>query len=166
MAVRPLHISKYILGYQELYPSSPILLVRGVAADLLWRLARHQRRVTIFDSYPGRGIFSRARLALSSSLPASPLLEVTLVGLIYLVLALYWLAYVPIGCVRRALNDPTQMRDARRCYVYSEEDPMVGWHDVEDHANEAERRGFVVQTEKFSGSGHCAHVWQARGETS
>ena len=48
--------------------------------------------------------------------------------------------------------------ETKRCYLYSEIDPTVGWHDVEAHTQDAAEKGFVVQSEKFEGSGHCAHI--------
>ena len=126
-----------------------------------WTLPRH---VTIFDSCPGRGTFTRSMRALSSVLPRSPWLRIPLSLFFYIVLALYWLAYIPWGIpdpierVRRDLNDASLMSEARRCYIYSEEDPMVDFHDVDAHASEAVHRGFAVRQEKFPGSGHCAHV--------
>lgn len=35
---------------------------------------------------------------------------------------------------------------------------MVDWLDVEAHAQDAVKSGFVVRSEKFEGSGHCAHM--------
>lgn len=68
----------------------------------------------------------------------------------------------PIEKLRRELNDRDVVKEASRCYVYSEEDQLVGWRDVEDHAREAEKRGFEVRRERMvGGGGHCAH---ARGE--
>ena len=47
MSAQPSHISKYIQGYQILYPASSILLIRSSPADLLYRRTRTQRhRVT------------------------------------------------------------------------------------------------------------------------
>lgn len=59
------------------------------------------------------------------------------------------------------MNDGDEVKETRRCYIYSEEDELVDWRDVEDHARDAEEKGFVVRREKVVGSGHCAH---ARGE--
>ena len=121
--------------------------------------------VTIFDSCPGRATFKRSVLALSSSLPRSPPLRLLLLGVIYITVSIYWLILVPwhipdpIERLRQALNDPELMEgEKRRCYIYSEADPMVGWSDVEDHARAAAEGGFLVRKEVFVGSAHCAHV--------
>ena len=45
-----------------------------------------------------------------------------------------------------------------RCYIYSKEDEMVSWENVEEHAAEAEGRGWRVRRELFVGSGHVAHA--------
>jgi hypothetical protein len=54
-------------------------------------------------------------------------------------LFLYWLAVHPLGHprpdrARRDLHDDSLMSEVRRYYIYSKEDPMVDFHDVEDHA--------------------------------
>lgn len=234
MGAAPRHILKYVAGYQNLYPTSRLLLIRSSAADIFWRPKHIQKgridpgfafinsiccghgpnsqdngssstqrvtppeqaelllhiysnggshqasnffrsylertsgtlppHVTVFDSCPGRGTFRRSMRALSSVLPRSLWLRVPLYVFFYILLSLYWLAYIPWGIpnpierVRRDLNDASLMSEVRRCYIYSEEDVMVDFHDVEDHASEAIDRGFSVRKEKFHGSGHCGHV--------
>ncbi|MCJ1465557.1 hypothetical protein MMC07_004175 [Pseudocyphellaria aurata] len=121
--------------------------------------------VTIFDSCPGRATFKRSVLALSSALPSFPPARLFFLLLIYLVVSVYWVVFIPFGIpdpverIRRALSSRVVMpEETKRSYIYSETDPMVGWHDVEDHARDATGEGFVVQREKFDGSGHCAHI--------
>lgn len=218
MSAHPLHISKYILGYQAHFPSSRILLIRSSPLDLLYRSTRTQRRwvtpavsvilssctttntkpelllhifsnggshqahnllrayseinsdtipshVTIFDSSPGRSTFKRSVLALSSALPSTLPIRLFLLLIIYVIISVYWIIFVPFGIpdpierIRQALNDRGLMkRETSRCYIYSEADPMVDWLDVEAHAQDAVKSGFVVRSEKFEGSGHCAHM--------
>lgn len=64
--------------------------------------------------------------------------------------------------------------DARspRLYMYSEQDEMVRWGDVEDHAAEGARHGLRVRLERFADSPHVAHArtdparyWGAVGRT-
>ncbi|KAL8660007.1 MAG: hypothetical protein Q9202_006861 [Teloschistes flavicans] len=119
----------------------------------------------IFDSSPGRATFKRSVLALSSGLPRAGLTRVLLLALIYIVMSAYCIIVVPFGLLgpiertRNALNDRDLMQGEReRFYVYSEMDPMVGWADVEAHAQDASKKGFEVRCEKFQGTGHCAHV--------
>lgn len=223
MSAHPVHISKYILGYQTHFPTSPILLVRSSPPDLFYRRTQTQRgrvspaiaailscctttdvepelllhifsnggshqtrnllrayremtsnvmpsHITILDSCPGRGTFKQSVLALSSALPSAPPLRFFLLVIIYVVISVYWIIFIPLGIpdpierIRQALNDKRLMgRELRRCYIYSEADPMVAWHDIEAHAQDATKRGFVVRSEKFEGSGHCAHVRVAGG---
>lgn len=61
--------------------------------------------------------------------------------------------------LRRRLNDP-QLFSVRapRAYVYSREDEMVGWRDVEGHVAEARERGYRARAELFEGSKHVAHM--------
>ena len=40
---------------------------------------------------------------------------------------------------------------------------MIGWRDIEQHAEEARRRGWRVKEVLFEGSGHCAHLAMDRG---
>ena len=35
---------------------------------------------------------------------------------------------------------------------------MVGWHDVDAHAQDSMEKGFVMRCEEFEGSGHCVHI--------
>lgn len=121
--------------------------------------------VTIFDSCPGRATFKRSVLALSSALLSFAPARLLLLLLIYTLISIYWVIFVPLGIpdpierLRQTLNNRTVMLgETKRCYIYSETDPMVGWHDVEAHAQDAKDKGFLVQSEKFEGSGHCAHV--------
>ena len=224
MSAQTSHISKYIRGYQDLYPACDILLIRSSPPDLLYRRTRTQRHrvapaisqilsackstnkdqaiilhvfsnggshqilnllranselnssfpfpshVTILDSCPGRGTFKGSVLALSSALPKSQPLRLLLLLLIYLVVGMYWATTIPFGIpdpierIRQALNDKELMKsELCRCYIYSESDSMVDWHDIEDHAADAAEKGFIMQSEKFEGSGHCAHARVAGG---
>lgn len=120
---------------------------------------------TVLDSCPGRGSVRRSYAALAESLPVA--LRWLLSPAILAVLGLYWLCFRPWGVadpierLRVALNSPELVRETRRCYFYSNADPMVAWQDVEAHARDAEAAGFSTRREKFAGTGHCAH---AKGE--
>jgi hypothetical protein len=80
-------------------------------------------------------------------------------------LGLLWI-YVHISGVTpilernwKAMNDPMLVRPkAERCYIYAEQDELVAWRDIEEHAHEAEKEGWVVSTEKFERSGHVGHM--------
>lgn len=121
--------------------------------------------ITVLDSCPGRSTFKRTALALSSALPSFPPARYLLLLLIYLTVIIYWVLFIPfripdpIEHIRQDLNSRIVMQgETKRCYIYSDTDPMVRWDDVEAHAQDAAKRGFVVQCEKFEGTGHCAHA--------
>lgn len=44
------------------------------------------------------------------------------------------------------------------CYLFSKEDRMIEWTDIEQHAEEARRKEWRVKEVLFEGSGHCAHL--------
>ncbi len=44
------------------------------------------------------------------------------------------------------------------CYLYSKQDRMIQWIDIEQHAEEARSQGWRVKEILFEGSGHCAHL--------
>jgi hypothetical protein len=62
--------------------------------------------------------------------------------------------------LRRDLNDPEMVRARRgRVYIYSREDKVVDWVDIESHARDAEKIGRMedVKLDRWVGSGHVAH---------
>lgn len=60
---------------------------------------------------------------------------------------------------RKDLNDGSVIDlGAKRLYVYSEADRLVGWKDVERHASEARERGVEVVLWKAEGSAHVQHM--------
>jgi hypothetical protein len=63
---------------------------------------------------------------------------------------------------RRVFNTPEYIpTSSARLYIYSDSDPLIGERDVESHAREAEVKGYRrIELEKFSGSGHVAHMRQ------
>ncbi|KAK8095956.1 uncharacterized protein PG998_002583 [Apiospora kogelbergensis] len=46
----------------------------------------------------------------------------------------------------------------RRLYLYSKEDDIIGWEDIEEHAEHASKLGYHADTEMFEGSGHVDHM--------
>jgi hypothetical protein len=134
-------------------------LYREANADHALNIPAH---VTIFDSCPGQFNYARTYLALSQgvSIIVKPLITFFLLG--------YWICEgifggpSPLATMALALiSDDLLSLEARRLYIYSEADAMIDWKDVEQHAIDAERAGFKVLTEKFTGSPHVAH---ARGD--
>ena len=226
MGAAPSHISKYISGYRDHFPSSRLLIIRNSPADLFYRSSSTQRRwlapaidvllstisvlekieqnkqqkpdllihifsnggstqllnflrtyylatssnvfpshIKILDSCPGTATFQRSVRAMAVGLPPAQPLRLLLLIVTYIVIAAYWLAFSlnvisdPIGLIRRGLNDKALIKgELKRGYIYSEADQMVDWRVVEEHARDAEAKGFVVRREKFVESGHVAHM--------
>ncbi|TAQ89915.1 hypothetical protein B7494_g1761 [Chlorociboria aeruginascens] len=129
----------------------------------------------LLDSCPAKGTYWKSYNAMVLSLPryvASQLLGALAVHF------LLTLLYAWIGCgnenpaslMRRTLLDENisklgieethvqaQMEKGRVCYLYSKEDRMCEWMDIREHAEDARRRGWIVEEEVFEGSAHCAH---------
>ncbi|KAL9614556.1 MAG: hypothetical protein Q9167_000925 [Letrouitia subvulpina] len=127
--------------------------------------------IKIFDSCPGKATASGSARALSSALPVHPLLRLPIRLYIYFLVVVYWVMYVPlrlpepVEANRAAFNNKELMQGEKgRCYVYSDADLMVDWHDVESHVAEARVKGFAVRAERFEGSGHCAHARVGGGD--
>jgi hypothetical protein len=123
--------------------------------------------VTVYDSAPGRFQWQRSVTAfMASAARVNILARLAVRFLVNCMFAFYWVTHVPWG--RRGLIDRTwyaqndraaNTAEVRRAYIYSEEDALVDYRDVEEHAASAVRNGFVVAAlEKFVGSAHVAHV--------
>jgi Eukaryotic protein of unknown function (DUF829) len=119
----------------------------------------------ILDSTPGRATFWRSVWTMLLTLPRQWYLRPLLFVLSVLIVGTFWLIRQLTGSedvierVRQDLNDTRLMvHEARRCYIYSEADESVEAKDVEDHADDARRKGWVVSTEKFVGSAHVGHM--------
>jgi hypothetical protein len=119
--------------------------------------------VTIYDSCPGLFRMSRAVAFVSVSLP--PLQQLIATPLLY-AFAAFWTLCMTINLLPNSLqewykshnHDVGNEAEVRRVYVYSEEDTLIAWKDVEAHATEAKRKGFEVRLERFERSAHVAHV--------
>ncbi|KAM5442784.1 hypothetical protein MferCBS31731_002170 [Microsporum ferrugineum] len=128
-------------------------------------LGAHLRGI-IFDCCPGGPSFSRAYQAAALSLPRSPPLARTAgktllfpaIGLITVLQQTGWMSSVQQ--LRAQLNNPTIFgTTARRLYLYSTADQMVGWEDVESHQAEARARlECAIDGVAFPDSPHCALV--------
>ncbi|KAJ5217116.1 hypothetical protein N7468_010124 [Penicillium chermesinum] len=119
----------------------------------------------LIDSAPGRASIREGLRAFSFALPRTFVLRVlgkaVLCALFVVVYTVNWVLRRPdaIQRGRIALNDSELVGgDPARCYLYSDGDELVGWRDVEDHADEAEGSGLRVRREKFVGSPHVAHM--------
>jgi hypothetical protein len=58
-----------------------------------------------------------------------------------------------------AVNDP-RLSDtgAKRLYLYSKEDDIILWEDIEKHAADARQKGWSVTAELFDGTPHVGHM--------
>ncbi|KAK2595239.1 hypothetical protein QQS21_007026 [Conoideocrella luteorostrata] len=59
----------------------------------------------------------------------------------------------------RAVNDTKyEVKRARRLYLYSKDDDLILWEDIERHVAETRPLGWKADVEVFSGSGHVGHM--------
>lgn len=66
-----------------------------------------------------------------------------------------------LDTVREQMNSSTGMvKGSRRCYIYSDADDIIGTGDVEEHAKEAQQKGWTVELVKFQGTTHVGHYKQ------
>ncbi|KEY68763.1 hypothetical protein S7711_00634 [Stachybotrys chartarum IBT 7711] len=59
---------------------------------------------------------------------------------------------------KAALDYTYEPKDARKLYMYSKEDDLIGWEDIELHASKARELGWSTDIESFQGSGHVGHM--------
>ena len=55
-------------------------------------------------------------------------------------------------------NQVYETTSARRLYLYSKEDDIIGWKDIEKHDAEAKSKGYRTDAVLFEGSGHVGHL--------
>lgn len=126
----------------------------------------HAFSALILDSCPGEATYARSVQAMSLSLPKNPFAQYLGPPLIHLTLCLFYLAIfvcrfeTVITRSRRLLNDPEMFGlGAPRLYIFSKRDELVPWGDVESHAEDAGRRGYLGGGRVcFEDSAHCAHA--------
>jgi hypothetical protein len=125
----------------------------------------------ILDSTPGRATYETTVRAFAVALPKNPTIKTVGTLLIRLSFWLYGIAYTlqavllrkeRLDLVERGRVDlnTKSLMDANtpRLYIYSERDDMIAWQFVEEHMEEAEKVGYVVDREKFLESVHCGHL--------
>ncbi|KAK4195036.1 hypothetical protein QBC40DRAFT_289732 [Triangularia verruculosa] len=58
-----------------------------------------------------------------------------------------------------AVNDPSLSdTSSKRLYLYSKEDDIIHWEDIEKHAADARSKGWDVSAETFEGTPHVGHM--------
>ncbi|KAK3680882.1 hypothetical protein B0T22DRAFT_524260 [Podospora appendiculata] len=116
------------------------------------------KHTLIFDSAPSQYSYARSLLAVSA--PLSRTRTLLYAPLIHLLCAYMMLVNLAAGDgfaqVAAAHNDTTRRAgtEVGRVYVYSEEDALVDFADVERHAEEARGRGLGVELVKH----HAASI--------
>lgn len=122
---------------------------------------RSSLRGIILDCSPGDDAFERSYRAARLSLPQTAFVNLFSITLLYPTLSV--LNRLQNAGVLRAvrdlrisLNDPdTFGPNAKRLYIYSKEDVMVGWEEVQSHFEEAKSQGHVADQVVFETGSHC-----------
>ncbi|ATY67438.1 DNA repair (Rad57) [Cordyceps militaris] len=119
----------------------------------------------IFDCCPGDGSFDRAYNAAAASLPDALLMQAIGKMLLVPFIGTFTLlqhvgAINSVADMRRELNDRGVFgTTAKRLYLYSSEDQMVQWQDVETHLEAARSVSeYPVTGVRFTESAHCAII--------
>lgn len=59
----------------------------------------------------------------------------------------------------KAMNDTSYVpRSAHKLYLYSKEDSLIGWHDIETNMADSKGKGYAYKAVRFEGSGHVGHM--------
>lgn len=120
----------------------------------------------ILDSAPGINTYRGITKGFIGGLPSTPVLKELLSLVVYGLVGLITVKEAVtseehfIQKFRKDLNDEECIRSDRgRVYIYSKDDKIVGWEDVETHAKEAEEKEFgAVRMELWEESGHVGHM--------
>lgn len=122
------------------------------------------------DSTPGVPRFRRLCNALTLSFPDAYCLRGIASGVAVVALGGIWILYHvflgyernPLSRARKCFRDETYFdKTAPRCYLYSTNDALVWFKDVEAHANDSSGDGMAVTKCKFT-SEHVKHALQDR----
>ncbi|KAH8820744.1 hypothetical protein F5884DRAFT_59102 [Xylogone sp. PMI_703] len=65
---------------------------------------------------------------------------------------------IPAFSVKAVNSEQHVSKSSSRVYLYSKEDKIIWWEDLEAHAADATRKGYAVDCVLFEGSGHVAHM--------
>lgn len=124
----------------------------------------------IVDSAPGTASLPSAVRAFSFALPQMWILRLFGKGFLWITLSMMkliqFITRTPdiISRARKTINDPSLLQAVNtkcvpiRCYIYSDADDLVDYHDIEVHASESEAAGWAVRRELFQGSPHVGHM--------
>ncbi|KAJ5983294.1 hypothetical protein N7481_005393 [Penicillium waksmanii] len=118
-------------------------------------------RGIILDCSPGDDAFERSYRAALLSVPQNTIAQFVSGTILYPSLSvlngLQNAGFIrAVRDLRLALNDPNTFgTDAKRLYIYSKEDVMVGWEDVQSHFEEARSQGYTADQIVFESGSHC-----------
>lgn len=118
-------------------------------------------RGIILDCSPGDDAFERSYRAALLSVPQNTIAQFVSGTLLYPSLSvlngLQNAGFIrAVRDLRLALNDPNTFgTNAKRLYIYSKEDVMVGWEDVQSHFEEARSQGYTADQVVFESGSHC-----------
>ena len=117
----------------------------------------------ILDCCPGKGEATSVTQAITMSLPKQPLIRVIGSWLIYSTCVVMMSIYIALGWedtisrIRRRFNDANMFStEMPKLYLYSENDALVNWEHVHEHAEDAKQKGYLVREEKFTKAAHVA----------
>lgn len=118
-------------------------------------------RALILDSCPGTARYS---VTLKAFLIAGKYRLFSKAIAAVVITIYYWVSTIlnktlgrdPLGSLRRATIE--RVLAERRSYIYSKEDELIMWKDVESHKEEAVKAGQSATLYCFPGSAHVAHL--------
>ena len=119
----------------------------------------------IFDSTPSRGSYTNAYTGISYEVVRFPFsFRYPAILAIHAMLLIVAFRQALFGTLKVYTQLETDLNDENlvvpnisRLYIYSKEDKLVKWDDIEHHASVAEARGWPARLLKFSGTDHCRH---------
>ncbi|KAK4226017.1 hypothetical protein QBC38DRAFT_240950 [Podospora fimiseda] len=231
----PKHLTKYVVGFRALYPSSRIILIFGPILKALYQTleARATTMIPVIEAIYGPGSYSNLTEAIkshpikenillqvmsntggmncaatmyafhkatngeqrlpynlmicdscpgstdfasnvgrwskamavgaSSFLPFIPFIISQSIAAMFLA-SLHGFGWI-IGATSAAeysvgaVNNPTLSdNSSKRLYLYSKEDDIIHWEDIEAHAADARSKGWSVSAEMFEGTPHVGHM--------
>ncbi|KAL9078338.1 MAG: hypothetical protein Q9157_002730 [Trypethelium eluteriae] len=121
-------------------------------------------RAHIIDSAPGSATIQRGMAASAAAAPKG-LMRPIVLAVLYTCCLMVWLSSRVLKIknvvdrIRNGLLDRMTLAGQRQlCYIYSKTDDVIGAEDVEEHANEAEQKGFRIDRVIFEKSAHVAHL--------
>ncbi|KAI0137485.1 hypothetical protein BJ170DRAFT_62687 [Xylariales sp. AK1849] len=167
--------SKVDSGYLSEAPSRPEILVHafsnGGVASTRHLFEGYQKKTgqvfplhaMVYDSCPGLYSYWGAYNASMAGVPKG-IWRWVMSPTIHLLDIYLWIIAValrrPYALLTNANwhNEPENIRQTNRAYIYGRSDEMVDWQHVRLHTKQAEAKGFAVRQEMFQGSSHVAHM--------